>query len=216
MEVIKQAVDFVLHLNDHLDQLAATYGPWIYAILFLIVFCETGLVVTPFLPGDSLLFAVGALAARPEAQVNFWFVATILFIAAFLGDNLNYWVGKLAGRELVKRYPGLIRQHHLDRTHAFFEKYGRKTIIFARFVPIVRTFTPFVAGMGAMTYMRFIGASILATTLWVGLILPAGWFFGNLEPVRKHFELVVLGIIIVSAMPMLIEIVRARRGAARA
>lgn len=211
MEVLRQLIDFVLHINEHLTQLAAQYGPWIYGILFVIVFCETGLVVTPFLPGDSLLFTVGALAARPEAKVNIWVVALVLFIAAFLGDNVNYWVGKLVGRQLVKRFPRLIKQRHLDRTHAFFAAYGRKTIIFARFVPIVRTFTPFVAGMGAMNYPRFIGSSLLATTLWVGLILPAGWFFGNLEPVRKHFELVVIGIIIISALPMVFEIIKARR-----
>ena len=177
MDFIRKLFDFVLHLNDHLNQLAADYGPWIYGILFLIVFCETGLVITPFLPGDSLLFAAGALAARPEAHVNIWMIAAVLFIAAFLGDNTNYWIGKLAGRELVRRYPRLIKQHHLDRTHAFFEKYGRKTIIFARFVPIVRTFTPFVAGLGAMVYGRFIGSSILASALWIGLLLPAGWYF---------------------------------------
>lgn len=211
MDAIRQLINFVLHLNEHLTQLAAQYGPWMYGILFVIVFCETGLVATPFLPGDSLLFAVGALAARPEAKINIWVVALVLFVAAFLGDNVNYWVGKVAGRQLVKRFPSIIKQRHLDRTHAFFATYGRKTIIFARFVPIVRTFTPFVAGMGAMDYPRFIGSSILATTLWVGLILPAGWFFGNLELVKKHFELVVIGIIVVSAMPMLFEILKARR-----
>ncbi|MEN9677115.1 MAG: hypothetical protein RIS76_3011 [Verrucomicrobiota bacterium] len=209
MEWIRQALDFVLHLSDRLDGLAAEYRTGIYALLFLIVFCETGLVVTPFLPGDSLLFAVGAIAAR--GSINIWAVAALLFVAAFAGDNLNYWVGRLAGRELVRRFPRLIQQKHLDRTHAFFEKYGRKTIVMARFVPIVRTFTPFVAGMGAMEYPRFIGASILATTLWVGLILPAGWFFGNMEPVKKHFELVVIGIVVVSCLPMAFEYLKSRK-----
>jgi len=209
MEWIRQALDFVLHLSDRLDGLAAEYRTGIYALLFLIVFCETGLVVTPFLPGDSLLFAVGAIAAR--GSINIWAVAALLFVAAFAGDNLNYWVGRLAGRELVRRFPRLIQQKHLDRTHAFFEKYGRKTIVMARFVPIVRTFTPFVAGMGAMEYPRFIGASILATALWIGLILPAGWFFGNMEPVKKHFELVVIGIVVVSCLPMAFEYLKSRK-----
>ena len=213
MELIRQALDFVLHLSDRLDGLAAEYRSGIYALLFLIVFCETGLVITPFLPGDSLLFAVGAVAARDGSPINIWVVAAVLFAAAFAGDNVNYWVGRLAGRELVRRFPRLIQQKHLDRTHAFFEKYGRKTIVLARFVPIVRTFTPFVAGMGAMDFPRFLGASILATTLWVGLILPAGWFFGNFEPVKKHFELVVIGIIVVSCIPMLVEFLKARREA---
>ena len=209
MDWIGQALDFVLHLSDRLDGLAAEYQTGIYALLFLIVFCETGLIVTPFLPGDSLLFAVGAIAAR--GSINIWVVAAVLFAAAFAGDNVNYWVGRLAGRELVRRFPRLIQQKHLDRTHAFFEKYGRKTIVMARFVPIIRTFTPFVAGMGAMDFPRFLGASVLATTLWVGLILPAGWFFGNMEPVKKHFELVVIGIIVVSCLPMAFEFLKSRR-----
>ena len=209
MDWIRQALDFVLHLSDRLDGLAAEYQTGIYALLFLIVFCETGLIVTPFLPGDSLLFAVGAIAAR--GSINIWVVAAVLFAAAFAGDNVNYWVGRLAGRELVRRFPRLIQQKHLDRTHAFFEKYGRKTIVMARFVPIIRTFTPFVAGMGAMDFPRFLGASVLATTLWVGLILPAGWFFGNMEPVKKHFELVVIGIIVVSCLPMAFEFLKSRR-----
>ncbi|MFO1459565.1 MAG: VTT domain-containing protein [Verrucomicrobiota bacterium] len=213
MELIRQALDFVLHLSDRLDGLAAEYRSGIYALLFLIVFCETGLVITPFLPGDSLLFAVGAVAAREGSAINIWVVAAVLFAAAFAGDNVNYWVGRLSGRELVRRFPRLIQQKHLDRTHAFFEKYGRKTIVLARFVPIIRTFTPFVAGMGAMDFPRFLGASILATTLWVGLILPAGWFFGNFEPVKKHFELVVIGIIVVSCIPMLVEYLKSRREA---
>ncbi|MBL9173894.1 MAG: VTT domain-containing protein [Verrucomicrobiales bacterium] len=211
MDLIRQALDFVLHLSDRLDGLAAEYRSGIYMLLFVIVFCETGLVITPFLPGDSLLFAVGAVAARDGSPINIWVVAAVLFAAAFAGDNVNYWVGRLAGRELVRRFPRLIQQKHLDRTHAFFEKYGRKTIVLARFVPIVRTFTPFVAGMGAMDFPRFLAASVFATTLWVGLILPAGWFFGNFEPVKKHFELVVIGIIVVSCIPMAVEFLKARR-----
>ena len=209
MELLKQAINIVLHLNEHLDGWAKEYSTGIYLILFAIVFCETGLVVTPFLPGDSLLFAVGAIAAR--GSLNVWIVAAVLIAAAFIGDNLNYWVGRVAGKGLVRRFPKLIKQKHLDRTHSFFETYGRKTIIFARFVPIVRTFTPFVAGMGSMDYPRFLGASVVATLLWVGLILPAGWYFGNFEVVKKNFELVVVGIIVVSVLPMAVELWKARR-----
>jgi membrane-associated protein len=209
MDLVKQALDIVLHLNDRLDGWAKEYSTGVYLILFLIVFCETGLVVTPFLPGDSLFFAVGAIAAR--GSLNIWIVALVLVVAAFIGDNLNYWVGRTVGRELVRRFPKLIKQRHLDRTHSFFASYGRKTIIFARFVPIVRTFTPFVAGMGSMDYPRFLGASVAATLLWVGLILPAGWYFGNIDIVKKNFELVVLGIIFVSLLPMVIELWKARR-----
>ena len=208
-DLLHQALDFVLHLSDRLNDLAASHPQQAYALLFLIVFCETGLVFLPFLPGDSLLFAVGAVCAG--GGLNLALAATVLASAAFIGDNVNYWVGRLMGDQLARRFPTLVRPQHLARTHQFFEKYGRKTIIFARFVPIVRTFTPFVAGMGTMPYLRFLGSSILATGLWVGLILPAGWFFGNLAPVKKHFELVVVAIIFISALPMIVELVRARR-----
>lgn len=213
MDLLKQALDIVLHLQDHLNQLLQSFGSWFYGLLFLVIFAETGLVITPFLPGDSLLFAIGALAASKDSGLSLATCAAIIAGAAFLGDNVNYWVGKLVGRQLVKRFPRLIKQQHLDRTHAFFERYGGKTILMARFVPIVRTFTPFVAGMGAMDYGRFIGYSVVATLLWVGLILPAGYFFGNIPAVKKHFELVVIGIIFVSCLPMLIELWRAKRAA---
>jgi len=212
-DLLHQALDFVLHLSDRLNELAASHPQQAYALLFLIVFCETGLVFLPFLPGDSLLFAVGAVCAG--GGLNLALAATVLASAAFIGDNVNYWVGRLMGDQLARRFPTLVRPQHLARTHQFFEKYGRKTIIFARFVPIVRTFTPFVAGMGTMPYLRFLGSSILATGLWVGLILPAGWFFGNLAPVKKHFELVVVAIIFISALPMIVELVRARRRSSR-
>ena len=211
MDLLKQALEFVLHLQDHLNQLLQSYGGWFYGLLFLVIFAETGLVVTPFLPGDSLLFAIGALAADKSSGLSLATCAIIIAGAAFLGDNVNYWVGKLVGKELVKRFPRLIKPAHLDRTHAFFERYGGKTILMARFVPIVRTFTPFVAGMGAMNYPRFLGFSVTATALWVGLILPAGYFFGNIPAVKKHFELVVIGIIVVSCLPMIIELWRAKR-----
>lgn len=209
LEFFHNALDFVLHLSDRLNELAGAHPETAYALLFAIVFCETGLVFLPFLPGDTLLFAVGAVCAG--GALNPVTAAVVLISAAFLGDNVNYWVGRLVGRELANRFPGLVKKKHLDRTHQFFEKYGPKTIIMARFVPIVRTFTPFVAGMGAMGFPRFIISSGVATLLWVGLILPAGWFFGNLGPVKRHFELVVLAIIFVSALPMMIEWVRSRR-----
>jgi membrane-associated protein len=215
MDLLKQALEFVLHLQDHLNQLLQQYGAWFYGMLFAVIFCETGLVITPFLPGDSLLFAVGALAADSASGLNLTTCALVIAGAAFLGDNLNYWVGKQVGTQLVKRFPRLIQQKHLDRTHAFFDRYGGKTILMARFVPIVRTFTPFVAGMGAMPYSRFIGYSAVATALWVGLILPAGYFFGNIPVIKRHFELVVIGIIAVSCLPMVFEYLRARKEASK-
>jgi membrane-associated protein len=215
MDLLKQALEFVLHLQDHLNQLLQQYGAWFYGMLFAVIFCETGLVITPFLPGDSLLFAVGALAADSASGLNLTTCALVIAGAAFLGDNLNYWVGKQVGTQLVKRFPRLIQQKHLNRTHAFFDRYGGKTILMARFVPIVRTFTPFVAGMGAMPYSRFIGYSAVATALWVGLILPAGYFFGNIPVIKRHFELVVIGIIAVSCLPMVFEYLRARKEASK-
>jgi membrane-associated protein len=215
MDLLKQALEFVLHLQDHLNQLLQQYGAWFYGMLFAVIFCETGLVITPFLPGDSLLFAVGALAADPASGLNLTTCALVIAGAAFIGDNLNYWVGKQVGTQLVKRFPRLIQQKHLDRTRAFFDRYGGKTILMARFVPIVRTFTPFVAGMGAMPYSRFIGYSAVATALWVGLILPAGYFFGNIPVIKRHFELVVIGIIAVSCLPMVFEYLRARKEASK-
>jgi membrane-associated protein len=209
MEFIRQLLDIALHLNEHLEQLVQNYGVWIYAILFVIIFCETGLVVTPFLPGDSLLFAVGALAAG--GSLSAVTASVVMLVAAILGDTVNYWVGKLAGRELTRRFPRLIKPKHIERTHEFFERYGGKTIILARFVPIVRTLAPFVAGMGTMNYTRFMIFNVTGAFLWVGLIVPAGYLFGNIPIVKKNFELVVLGIIFVSILPMVFEYLRARR-----
>lgn len=210
MEWIKKFLDLVLHLDQHLDGLVTQFGPWLYVILFLIIFCETGLVVTPFLPGDSLLFAVGALAARPDG-LNFWILLVSLFIAAILGDSLNYWIGHSLGIRLQRRFPRLIRPEHMKRTHDFFERYGGKTIIIARFVPIVRTFAPFVAGIGKMHYGRFMSFNVSGAALWMLILLPAGYFFGNLEIVRKNFSLVVLMIIFLSILPAIIEFIRERR-----
>ncbi|MBL9160971.1 MAG: DedA family protein [Verrucomicrobiales bacterium] len=210
MEILKQLIDFVLHLQEHLHQLTQDYGKWVYGILFLIIFCETGLVVTPFLPGDSLLFAVGALAADPASGLNVWIAAGIIFVAAILGDTVNYSIGKFAGEKLAARFPRIIKQQHLDTTNEFFEKYGGKTIILARFVPIVRTFAPFVAGSGAMNYQKFMAFNVIGAFLWVVTIVPAGWFFGNIPVVKENFELVVVGIIVVSVLPMVYEIWKAK------
>ena len=209
MEYLKYVIDFVVHMDRHLDSLVAQFGPWLYVILFLIVFCETGLVVTPFLPGDSLLFAVGALTAR-EGGLNLWIVLVVLSAAAILGDTVNYWIGYFLGEKVQKRYPRLIKPEYLERTHNFYERYGGKTIIIARFVPIVRTFAPFVAGLGKMTYGRFMMFNVTGALLWIGLLVPAGYYFGNLEVVRKNFSLVVLAIIFLSILPGVIEYWRER------
>ena len=208
MDILKQLLDLILHLDKHLDTLVMNYGPWVYAILFLIVFCETGLVVTPFLPGDSLLFTVGAIAAR--GGLDIFLVAGLLALAAILGDTVNYSIGKLVGQKLIARYPKLFRPEHLQRTHDFFERYGGKTIIIARFVPIVRTFAPFVAGIGKMTYSRFMAFNVGGALLWIVLLLPAGYFFGNFPVVKKNFTLVIFGIIFLSILPAVIETLRER------
>jgi len=208
MEFLKQLADIVLHLNTHLGGLVADYGAWVYAILFVIVFCETGLVVTPFLPGDSLLFAVGAISAGQDSKLNVLLATAILLAAAVLGDTVNYWVGNLAGHKLVAKFPQLIKKKHLDRTHEFFERYGGKTIIIARFVPIVRTFAPFVAGVGAMTYPRFMAYNVVGGLLWVTLIVPVGYFFANIPVVKNNFSVVILGIIFVSMLPAVFEFIR--------
>jgi membrane-associated protein len=209
MELLKKFADVILHLDKHLDSLVAQSGPWIYVILFLIIFCETGLVVTPFLPGDSLLFAVGALAVGPEG-LNIWILLGTLTAAAILGDSANYWIGYFLGNKLQQRCPKLIKPEHLRRTHDFYERYGGKTIIIARFVPIVRTFAPFVAGIGKMTYSRFMMFNVTGAVLWMFLLIPAGYFFGTLPIVRKNFTLVILMIIFLSILPAVIEFMRER------
>ena len=208
MEWLKQLIDFVLHINVHLAELMQDYGPWIYLILFLIVFCETGLVVTPILPGDSLLFAAGALAAT--GGMNLWILCGVLIVAAILGDTANYWIGKKSGNILQRKFPRIVKPEYLDRTNAFFERYGGKTIIFARFVPIVRTFAPFVAGAGAMSYGRFMMFNVVGAFLWVLLLVPAGYLFANVEFVKKNFSAVILGIIVISILPGVIEVMRER------
>ena len=208
VDLLLQLVDFVLHLDVHLDELAANYGVWIYAILFLIIFCETGLVVLPLLPGDSLLFAAGAVAA--SGRLDIVGLCILLVTAAILGNAVNYWVGRLAGHELQRRFPGLIKQQYLDRTRAYFERYGGKTVIIARFVPIVRTVAPFAAGVGQMTHLRYQFYNITGSVLWVLLLVPAGYFFANVPIVRENFSAVIIGIIIISVLPAVIEFLRGR------
>lgn len=210
MEFLRKFVDLILHLDKHLDQIVAQFGPWIYVILFLIVFCETGLVVTPFLPGDSLLFAVGALAARPDG-LSLWLILLLLTVAAILGDTVNYWIGHFMGPKVFKGESRFLNKKYLDRTHEFYERYGGKTIIIARFVPIVRTFAPFVAGVGRMTYMKFMSFNVFGGLLWVFSMTLAGYLFGNFKIVKENFSLVVLMIIFLSIMPGIYEYIRERK-----
>ena len=209
MDLLKQFADLFLHLDQHLSQVIAAYGGWTYLILFVIVFCETGLVVTPFLPGDSLLFAGGTFAALGALDVRLMIL--LLVAAAVLGDTVNYWVGAAVGPRAFSGELRFLKQAHLDRTRAFYARHGGKTIILARFVPIVRTFAPFVAGVGTMTYPRFLLYNVVGAVLWVGLLVPAGFFFGNIPVVRENFTLVILAIVALSVMPIAVEAVRGRR-----
>ena len=209
MEFISKLIDIFLHLDTHLNEVIGEYGVWTYLILFLIVFCETGLVVTPILPGDSLLFAAGAFAALGSLNVIWLFV--LLSIAAIAGDTINYWVGHWVGPKLFNRENvRFLNKKHLERTHAFYERYGGKTIIIARFVPIVRTFAPFVAGIGSMSYGRFITYNVIGGIAWVAICVFAGYFFGNLEIVKKNFSLVIIAIVLISVLPMVVEFIRNR------
>jgi membrane-associated protein len=210
MELIKYFIDFILHLDVHLVDLVTKYGAWTYGILFLIIFCETGLVVTPILPGDSLLFAVGALAAK--GGLNVFTVFVLLSIAAIIGDTVNYWVGKVVGPKVFSSESSRwLNKEHLRRTHEFYEKYGGKTIIIARFMPIIRTFAPFVAGIGQMSYGKFLLYNVVGGIVWIGGFLYAGFFFGNIPVIKRNFTLVVFAIIIISMLPAVFEAWRARR-----
>ena len=210
MDWLRQILDIFLHLDRHLHDLAAQYGLWTYVILFAIVFCETGLVVTPFLPGDSLLFAAGALAG--SGAFDPWILTGVLCVAAVLGDTVNYQIGHLVGPKIFTAgHSRWFRKEHLDRTHRFFEKYGGKTIVIARFVPIVRTFAPFVAGVGSMTYARFLAYNVVGGIAWVVSFVWAGYWFGSREIVRENFSLVIVAIIILSLLPALWEYLRVRR-----
>lgn len=210
--MLMQIIDFILHIDKHLVTLTAEYGAWLYIILFLIVFCETGLVVTPVLPGDSLLFAAGAVAASSAGNLNIHVIVLVLLAAAILGDAFNFTIGKFFGEKLFSNPNSKIfKQEYLAKTHAFYDKYGGKTIILARFVPIVRTFAPFVAGMGKMHYGRFIRYNIIGAIAWVVLFAYAGYFFANTKIVKENLSLVLAAIIVLSVLPAVVEIVRAKR-----
>ena len=207
MDILNNMLDLFLHLDEYLAQIIATYGAWTYAILFTVIFVETGLVIFPFLPGDSLLFAAGTFAAL--GSLNIWFLLGLLMVAAILGDTVNYSIGHYLGERAYNIK--WIKKEYLDRTHAFFEKHGGKAIFLARFVPIVRTFAPFVAGIGKMDYSYFITYNLAGGITWVALFTLLGYFFGNLEFVQKNFELVIIAIILISVLPMAFEWWKARR-----
>lgn len=207
MEFLATFIDIVLHLDKHLQVLIQNYGIWIYMILFLIIFCETGLVVTPFLPGDSLLFVSGALAATGNMHVHTLFL--ILVAASFLGDNTNYWIGRFFGPKVFSREGSLLlNPKHLERTQGFYDRHGGKTIVIARFVPIVRTFAPFVAGIGRMMYARFMMFAAVGALVWIGSLVYAGYFFGNIPWVKNNLSLVIIGIVVISILPGIIEFLR--------
>jgi len=205
MEFLSQVVDIFLHLDKYLTQIISEYGTWTYLILFLVIFVETGLAVMPFLPGDSLLFAAGALAANPANNLNVVLLMGLLFIAAFLGDTLNYSIGDYLGPKVFKRDYRFLKKKYLIQTQFFYDKHGGKTIIFARFIPIIRTFAPFVAGVGTMKYGRFISYNIIGGFIWVVAFTMIGYFFGNLPFVKKNFTLVIFAIIFISILPPIIE-----------
>lgn len=212
MELIAFAWDFLVHLDKHIAAFLAQYGTWVYALLFMIIFCETGFVVTPFLPGDSLLFVVGALCATGGLSIEL--VIVLLVSAALLGDNTNYWAGRWLGPK-VFRWEGSLffNRKHLDHTRAFYEKHGGKTIVIARFMPFVRTFAPFVAGIGRMPYLRYLAFCIGGALFWVMSLTLLGYFFGNLPFVKKNLSVVIFGIVGISLTPMVVEYVRAKRAA---
>ncbi len=208
MDIIRTLIDLFIHLDEHLQEIVSQYGFWTYLLLFLIIFLETGIVITPFLPGDSLLFAAGAIAAG--GALNIWLLAALLMLAAILGDTANYAIGKFIGPRAFSGKLPLLKHEHLERTHAFYERYGGKTIIIARFIPIIRTFAPFVAGIGSMSYGHFLSYNVIGGVLWVTIFLAAGFFFGNLPIVQENFSLVVIAIIIISVLPAVYEFVRER------
>jgi membrane-associated protein len=206
MQIISELVDFILHLDVHLNAIIQNFGIWTYLILFLIIFLETGVVVTPFLPGDSLLFAAGSFAAL--GSLNVWVLFIILTLAAILGDTLNYWIGHYVGPRAFSGNVRFLKKEYMDRTHGFYEKHGGKTIILARFIPIIRTFAPFVAGIGAMDYPRFFLFNVTGAVLWVALFTFGGYFFGNLPFVQDNFTIVILVIIVISVLPGVFEFLR--------
>ncbi|MCQ2363293.1 MAG: DedA family protein [Acidaminococcaceae bacterium] len=211
MEFYSYFVDLVLHLDKHLPEIMAAYGSYIYCILFLVVFCETGLVVTPFLPGDSLLFACGAIAAINPDGMNITTIVIIFLVASVIGDACNYEIGKHVGLNLVEITHGFVKQEHIEKAQAFYAKHGHKAIFLARFVPIVRTFAPFVAGIGKMHYFTFAKYNVVGAIVWVGLFVGGGYFFGNIPIIKNNFSLVTITIILVSVLPVIIEFIRNRK-----
>lgn len=211
MEWIKFLMDFLIHMDKHLGAIITACGPWTYTLFFGVIFCETGLVITPFLPGDSLLFATGSFAAQGVLNPHLLFL--LLSIAAILGDTVNYWIGHYLGPKVfhTEKTPWLNKQH-LQQAHAFYERHGGKTIIFARFIPIIRTFAPFVAGIGTMNYWRFVAYNVVGGIAWVALFVYGGYFFGNLPMVKRNFTLVIFAIIILSLVPAVVEFLRHRKG----
>jgi membrane-associated protein len=214
MEVINFLIDFVLHMDVHLNEIITNYGAWTYGILFFVIFMETGFVVTPFLPGDSLLFAAGTFAAL--GSLNPLYLFGLLTVAAVLGDTVNYSIGAYIGERAFSGTIKFLKQEHLERTQKFYEKHGGKTIILARFIPIIRTFAPFVAGVGTMKYSRFISYNVVGGIAWVAIFTFLGYFFGNIPFVTKHFELVIFAIIFISFIPPVFEVFKARREAKEA
>lgn len=206
MDLLRQFVDFFIHLDVHLAEIISKYGTWTYAILFLIIFAETGLVVMPLLPGDSLLFAAGTFAALGD--LNPWFLTGLLIVAAILGDTVNYWIGNRIGPRAFTGDIRFLKREYLDKTRGFYARHGGKTIILARFIPIVRTFAPFVAGVGEMHYGRFLAYNVIGGVVWVTLFVWAGYLFGNIPAVKERFSLVILAIIAVSVLPIAIEILK--------
>ena len=211
MNIILQLVDFILHLDKYLGGIIQTYGTWVYLLMFMIIFMETGFVVTPFLPGDSLIFAAGAFAGLGNLNVGILFL--VLAVAAILGDTANYWIGHFVGPRAFSGSIRFLKKEYLDRTHVFYEKYGGKTIIIARFIPIIRTFAPFVAGVGAMTYPKFIAYNVIGGLAWVAIFCFGGYFFGNLPVVQQNFTFVLMAIIFISVLPAIIEVVHSRQEA---
>lgn len=208
MEIIQTLIDFILHIDQHLVDIVSEYQTWTYLILFLIIFAETGFVVTPFLPGDSLLFAAGAIIAKPESDLNIWLMWGLLLIAAIIGDMVNYMIGDYIGPKAFSGKYKFLKKEYLDKTQQFYLKHGGKTIIYARFIPIIRTFAPFIAGVGTMTYSRFASYNVIGGFLWVTSFLFIGFYFGGLPVIKQNFTYVIIGIIILSILPPLIEILR--------
>lgn len=211
MELIRSLIDFILHIDKHLVEIVSDYKTWTYLILFIIIFAETGFVVTPFLPGDSLLFAAGAIIAKPESNLNIILTCFLLIVAAILGDLVNYHIGKYVGPKAFSGKYKLLRKEYLEKTQAFYYKHGGKTIIYARFIPIIRTFAPFVAGIGTMSYLRFAAYNVVGGIAWVTSFLLLGYFFGGLPVIKDNFTYVIFAIILVSVAPPIIEVLRERR-----